>query len=33
VNGKNQIFVKWVDFGDEYNQWIDEEDISQRYNN
>jgi hypothetical protein len=31
--GKNQIFVKWADFGDEYNQWIDEETISQKYNN
>jgi len=31
--GKNQIFVKWADFGDEYNQWINEEDIAQRYNN
>jgi hypothetical protein len=31
--GKNQLFVKWADFGDEYNQWIDEEDVAQQYNN
>ena len=23
--GKNQVFVKWLGFGDKYNQWIDED--------
>jgi hypothetical protein len=31
--GKNQLFVKWADFGDDYNQWINEEDVAQQYNN
>lgn len=29
--GKNQLFVKWKGFSDEYNEWIDQSDVEQEF--
>lgn len=30
-NGVNELFVKWKGWPDKYNQWISEDDVTQRY--
>lgn len=31
VDGKRKLFVKWLYFSDEYNSWIDADDVTEKY--
>jgi hypothetical protein len=33
INGRNLLFVKWKGYGDKYNSWIDESDITDEFQN
>ena len=33
VRGKKQYFVKWRGYDDSYNSWVDEEDITENFDN
>lgn len=32
-NGKLQFFVKWLHFGNEHNEWVDQSDVENEYDN